>query len=142
MALCRAPLASVTPPNVREPAGGGGGAGAQSAGAGCPEHGRWAAPKHPRGAKPWALVPPPPPQPVAMAPFGLPPCLYTSTAASMAALAASERSQQQRSVAYSTAESTLKQRFLAGAMVAAPAEGKKIEMYSKVRARPPPPRRA
>ena len=77
-----------------------------------------------------------------MAPLGLPSALYSATGVSMAALAAGVREKQQQPMAYTAAESSLKQRFLQGTMVAAaPAEGKKIEMYSKVWGRLHPPRR-
>lgn len=61
-----------------------------------------------------------------MAPF-LPTSLY-ATSLPLAAVAAGQREQQQ-AVAYSVAESSLKQRFT---MAPAPAEQKKIAMYSKV----------
>lgn len=60
-----------------------------------------------------------------MAPF-LPTSLY-ATSLPLAAVAAGQREQQQ-AVAYSVAESSLKQRFT---MAPAPAEQKKIAMYSK-----------
>ena len=67
-----------------------------------------------------------------MAPFGLPPQLYSS-GAPLASLSAQQRESQSAAAAHSVAESSLKQRFLQGNMVAAPAE-KKIAMYSRVRA--------
>ena len=65
-----------------------------------------------------------------MAPFGLPTQLYTSSLP-LAALAAQQRESHQAAVAHSVAESSVKQRFLQGNMVAAPKE-QKIAMYSRV----------
>ena len=64
-----------------------------------------------------------------MAPFGLPQQLYTSSLP-LAALAAQQR-ESQAAVAHSVTESSMKQRFLQGNMVAAPSE-RKIAMYSRV----------
>lgn len=63
-----------------------------------------------------------------MAPF-LPSSLYSAASLPLAAMAVQQRESQ--AVAHSVAESSLKQRFLSGNMVSAPAE-KKIAMYSKV----------